>query len=412
MGKKKKNDDEGKIESEEKNEGGRDKNKTKAQKRVDDEKRRKESFKNFVKEREQKAKLISSALSIDSSKSNSSKIIFDSDDEYIPPPSEQVNESKNINQEEGSEKKLSLFKDDDDSDSEDDHKFEHKSQFEGKSGQKLMKLQAKFKKDERFTIDERFKEDNSSESEPEVDKQKSSDLSNERQASLAILEEVMQKKITDDKKKKINFKDTAAMRYDPTQDKEDKKKKKKEEKKKKSKKSKEGTDEVKVEDDKKELDEVKPLTHEEKYYKLESSSLADAFKNTEKSTSFSLLAAFGRDNDEENEKKDNVAETPLVKNKVQSTGNDKKFDDESSSDNEGDECKSKHVEETPPSNSKSTFFLWSGDSRLKEANYFATREASNNEDWKNKRTELVDLYRKKRKKAMRLRKEFQSKRRK
>ncbi|XP_020375443.2 nucleolar protein 8 [Rhincodon typus] len=115
----------------------------------------------------------------------------------------------------------------DDSDEDYSGRFKIKPQFEGKAGQKLFDLQSRFGTDERFRMDKRFLESEDENTEESVtDKGQNSEdeeFVDEKKRTLNILQSVIE---VDDEKSELRkgqarfkkFKDVSALRYDPTRE--------------------------------------------------------------------------------------------------------------------------------------------------------------------------------------------------
>ncbi|XP_038668521.1 nucleolar protein 8 isoform X2 [Scyliorhinus canicula] len=114
-----------------------------------------------------------------------------------------------------------------DSDEDHDGRFKIKPQFEGKAGQKLLSLQSRFGTDERFRMDERFleSEEENAEESVTVKSQYSEDeeLAEEKKRALNILNSVIP--VSDEKTeirrqqaKFKTFRDVSALHYDPTRE--------------------------------------------------------------------------------------------------------------------------------------------------------------------------------------------------
>eukprot|EP00062_Callorhinchus_milii_P022582 gi/632980516/ref/XP_007907077.1/ PREDICTED: nucleolar protein 8 [Callorhinchus milii] len=105
--------------------------------------------------------------------------------------------------------------------------FKIKPQFEGKAGQKLLALQSRFGTDERFRMDERFLE-NDEESSEEADtgeKQtaEKDELAVEKKRNLDILQGLLQvsvkmPELKKEQAKAKKFRDVSALHYDPTRE--------------------------------------------------------------------------------------------------------------------------------------------------------------------------------------------------
>ncbi|XP_078065884.1 nucleolar protein 8 isoform X2 [Mustelus asterias] len=109
-----------------------------------------------------------------------------------------------------------------DSDEDHDGKLKIKPQFVGKAGQKLLALQLRFGTDERFRMDERFLESEESDT---VKSQHSDDeeFAEEKKRALNILKSVIQDsdektEIRKGQAKSKYFRDVSALHYDPTRE--------------------------------------------------------------------------------------------------------------------------------------------------------------------------------------------------
>ncbi|KAM6979757.1 nucleolar protein 8 [Aplochiton taeniatus] len=119
--------------------------------------------------------------------------------------------------------------DEGDEEEEDGQRFQLKPQFEGKSGQKLMKLQSTFGTDQRFHLDSRFLESDEEEGEegkpnegPEKRKEGEMELQEEKKRSLDILQSMLNVSIQPSDAKPASkskaFRDVSALHYDPTKE--------------------------------------------------------------------------------------------------------------------------------------------------------------------------------------------------
>ncbi|XP_041048008.1 nucleolar protein 8 isoform X1 [Carcharodon carcharias] len=118
---------------------------------------------------------------------------------------------------------------DDEGDRDEEHngRFKIKPQFEGKAGQKLLALQSRFGTDERFRMDERFleSEEENTEGSVTVKSQYSEDeeFAEEKKRALDILTSVIQvsdekTEIRKEQAKFKKFRDVSALHYDPTRE--------------------------------------------------------------------------------------------------------------------------------------------------------------------------------------------------
>ncbi|XP_033746768.1 nucleolar protein 8-like isoform X2 [Pecten maximus] len=313
--------------------------------------------------------------------------------------------------------KKSLF-DESSSDGGDDDEeaFENKPQFEGEAGSQLMKLQMKFSSDSRFKLDQRFAESD----EEKDDGGDVEDVEDEKIRNLKVLQEVVGVPVTmvTDKKDKMKklFKDISALQYDPSR--EDHKNfeiqptpdQKKDRKKKKSKKQ-------KADDEEMEKAEALPVVSSEKFYEV-TSALEDAFKKPDDNDSntgpgaFSLLAAFGRKSEDNEEVEEMQEETTVPTPKWQgfnlrnsSDDDDLGNDSDEERDAEGGQD-SKKEEEKPvfAAKSKDSFFFTEDDERIKEgiASFCRQEDLEKiRERWQERRPDLIKAYHAKYKRAMR-----------
>ncbi|KAJ8302310.1 hypothetical protein KUTeg_021297 [Tegillarca granosa] len=338
-------------------------------------------------------------------------------------------------------KKPALFEESSDSDdtssssSNHDDMFRIRPQFEGKSGNKLMALQSRFGNDDRFKLDERFAESSEDDSDNDDetgrgDKDTEINEDTERSRTLKILQEVVGDKaiINTDKKdrKKQMFKDISALQFDPSkeghthfvvnQEIKSKPDKSKDRKKKK--------DNIAEKD---EPVEETPVVGREKFYEV-TDSLRQAFvqKETEednKQKSFSLLAAFGRTEDADDDKMDEHIDNRDTEMKIIVGGNknifpwqDKKFKYDSSdtedehsdmeTDNESENERSVDDKVKPVvfGTKRHTFFFTEDDSRIKDGIAFFWRKEDIEvirEKWLEKRPYLIEAYRNKHKRLSR-----------
>ncbi|XP_060691485.1 nucleolar protein 8 [Hemiscyllium ocellatum] len=197
------------------------------------------------KETEMQKKLIQGALTnLDNQKPNKGKhIVFDFEEEcennaLFKDIGENLKEKDTKSQgklhvakafENRTIEKLFDSEEDNEDDSDEDYngRFKLKPQFEGKAGHKLFDLQSRFGTDERFRMDERFLESEDENTEESVmDKGQSSEdeeFADEKKRALNILQSVIQ---FDDEKSDLRkeqtrfkkFKDVSALRYDPTKE--------------------------------------------------------------------------------------------------------------------------------------------------------------------------------------------------
>lgn len=309
--------------------------------------------------------------------------------------------------------KMTLF-DDDDEDEEDNMEkgknggdaFKVRKQFEGASGQKLLELQTRFANDDRFKIDDRFKESDGEEDEVEAVEQ-------EKEKQFDILTGILGKVVTSTKppsgqKKggatnKESFSSVIMPRYDPEDDSnENNEKMEVEEEKSSSKKAKDKTSKTESEGSKeKVIRSTEPATFKTV------SNLKALFSSTEGSnekdkgnapetslfskpativatqpqSSFSLLATFGK-NEEDEIKADTKTRTKSSESAAEGPrtfwqSNPFRYD---SSDDEGDDAKKVKVTIKPQDkpaavapliiHGKSPFFFTKNDDRFKDVEDF------------------------------------------
>ncbi|GCB70447.1 hypothetical protein scyTo_0001286 [Scyliorhinus torazame] len=206
------------------------------------------------KETEMQKKLIQGALSnLDSQKPDKGKhVIFDFEEQnenkalFEDIRGSSKTKDENLSAEAGEENKEKwhvakafesrtvgkLFdseEEDNEGDSDEDHdgRFKIKPQFEGKAGQKLLSLQSRFGTDERFRMDERFleSEEENAEESVAVKSQYSEDeeLAEEKRRAMNILNRVIpvsdgKTEIRREQAKFKNFRDASALHYDPTRE--------------------------------------------------------------------------------------------------------------------------------------------------------------------------------------------------
>ncbi|XP_062400697.1 nucleolar protein 8 [Sardina pilchardus] len=339
----------------------------------------------------------------------------------------------------------------------DEERFQIKPQFEGKAGQKLMELQSRFGADERFQMDSRFMD--SEEEEEEEAQLKNSDnmtpvieetLVEEKKKNMEILQSVLniskQPNFAESTKSKI-FRDISALHYDPTREDhaafEKKKEPKTEGKATRRKKLAEaeklpevskdifydvavdlkevfGSTSITVEGEK-DVSWDKKEEDGEAEKKKEESSTAEGNLDTQ-SGIVSLAAPdkvessgfkfsfFGEDTEigaDANVKTDEYKIEPLRGPKVSWQG-DPRFQDSSSEEEDTEENEGKNkiasviaVEDPKPSK-RMLFFFYHDDDRLKEGPKMFCRPAKledQREEWEERRTSLIEEYRKKHKAA-------------
>ncbi|KAL1501096.1 hypothetical protein ABEB36_006484 [Hypothenemus hampei] len=281
--------------------------------------KRLQSLKEMKKDYAAKKSLIKNALSYGGTPINK-KIVFDND--------------VNGNVDNGKKKKY-LFENEQMSDDSDfEPNFEVKEQFEGEKGRKLLELQSKYKNDKRFLLDERFIDDNDKiESEEQLD-----DLELEKQEQLKILEQVVGKKVTNqrqfnDRNATTNRKNM--VKFDPTQpehsnliiNNEGVKKQKK----------------IRQKIDNTEPVKPEPQVSKEVFYKVPE-KLKETFVNEK--TQFSLLSTFSSNEpfEESVQDKSENQEKEIKKNSLINSRNPFKYD----SSDEEDEVKDIPLKEDKP----------------------------------------------------------------
>uniref|UniRef100_UPI00398E5B29 nucleolar protein 8 isoform X2 n=1 Tax=Pristiophorus japonicus TaxID=55135 RepID=UPI00398E5B29 len=117
--------------------------------------------------------------------------------------------------------------DEGDNDEDLNGRFKIKPQFEGKAGQKLLALQSRFGTDERFRMDERFLESEEENTEEAVavksQNAEEEEFAAEKQRALNILKNVVhvsveKTELSKEQVKLKTFKDVSALHYDPTRE--------------------------------------------------------------------------------------------------------------------------------------------------------------------------------------------------
>ncbi|XP_076125206.1 nucleolar protein 8 [Alosa pseudoharengus] len=341
----------------------------------------------------------------------------------------------------------------------DEERFQIKPQFEGKAGQKLMELQSRFGADERFQMDSRFMDSEEEKEEEEEDQLKNSDntthvieekLVEEKKKNMEILQSVLniskQPSFAESTKSKI-FRDISALHYDPTREDhaafEKKKEPKTESKATRRKKLAEAEKLPEVSKDifydvavdlkevfgstSKTVEGEKDMSWDKKEEEVEAEKKEEESPTAEGNTDmqsgiFSLAAPdkvessgfkfsfFGEDADIETDANAESGEykiEPLRGPKVSWQG-DPRFQDSSSEDEDTEENEGKNkiasviaVEDPKPSK-KMLFFFYQDDDRLKEGPRTFCRPAKledQREEWEERRTSLIEEYRKKHKAA-------------
>ncbi|KAJ8259875.1 hypothetical protein GJAV_G00174450 [Gymnothorax javanicus] len=359
----------------------------------------------------------------------------------------------------GSEKQTGskLFEsseEDEGTEDEDEARFQIKPQFEGKSGQKLMQLQSRFGTDERFRLDSRFLESDDDSDIPDASPSRAEEevqLEEEKKKNLDILQSLLNTNVQSAKThkeaaKNKQFRDISALHYDPTREehaafeketeepkKESKaaRRKKREEAEKLPEVSKEiyydvavdlkaafGSQKEKVEtkpaiawDEEEEEEGMKETEVEEVAMQAtvaDSSVLNTGTKNTE-STGFQF-SFFGNDSTNDTTVKDDYKIEILKGAKLRWQENPCLRDSSSEEEEEemdeggGDLSACAKATEEPVAAKKRFFFFFSDDERLKEGPKIfcrSTKLEDQRENWEEKRTTLIEEYRKKHKDARR-----------
>ncbi|KAK6320785.1 hypothetical protein J4Q44_G00077610 [Coregonus suidteri] len=327
--------------------------------------------------------------------------------------------------------------DDDEEDEEDGDRFQIKPQFEGKAGAKLMQLQSRFGTDERFQMDCRFIDSDEDVPEKELP-QPVCELTQEKRKNLDILNNLLNINIqpSDPNKptaKGKTFRDISALQYDPTKEGHAAFETKNEEPKKESKLARkrkreeaEKLPEVSREmyyDVSMDLKEVFGTSKEEKteedvsWDKQEETSQAMAVdpvivsshqstNEGEASSGFKFSFFDDPASDTATEKEEYRIE--MLKGAKVSWQVDPRFQDSSEEEEEEEEAKeqtgtAKPTEE-PVASNKAFFFFRLDDERLKvgpKAFCRSSKLEDQREDWEEKRTGLIEEYRKKHKDARR-----------
>ncbi|KAJ7994441.1 hypothetical protein DPEC_G00249300 [Dallia pectoralis] len=370
------------------------------------------------------------------------KILFQSDEE------ESVPETKS---EKLAGSKLFDSDNEEDDDKEEGGRFHIKPQFEGKAGAKLMQLQTRFGTDERFQLDSRFidnDDDDDEDDHPEEEGtplEQECELSDEKKKNLDILSDLLNINIqpSDPNKptaKVKTFRDISALQYDPTKQehasfetkndqlkKESKltRKKKREEAEKLPEVSKDIYYDVAVD-----LKEVFGTTREDKTEEVKNVAWDEEEEQKEEELSTAMevdpvqvsnegevlsnfkFSFFGDDTQAETTTEKEKYHVQMLKGPKLSWQADPRFQD--SSDDEEEE-KEEEMEKSEQPNciatlseesvaSKKSFFFHLEDVRLKEGPkaFCRTAKLEDQRDvWNEKRTGLIEEYRKKHKDARR-----------
>ncbi|XP_055725918.1 nucleolar protein 8 [Salvelinus fontinalis] len=342
-----------------------------------------------------------------------------------------------------------LFDDDDDEDDDeekrDGDRFKIKPQFEGKAGAKLMKLQSRFGTDERFQMDHRFIDSDDEEPEIELSQpEKECELVEEKKKSLDILNSLLNINVkpSDPNKptaKGKTFRDISALQYDPTNEehvafetKNDKPKKDSKLAKKKKRKEAEKLPEVSGEmyyDVSMDMKEVFGISKEEKTEEEEKNVAWDKeeeetsqpmavdpvmvsshlLTNEEEASSGFKFSFFGGDTAAETNTEKEEYRIETLKGAKVSWQVDPRFQDSSDEEEEEEEEAKEHTDtitptEAPLASKKAFFFFQFDDERLKEGPKAFCRSSKledQREEWEEKRTGLIEEYRKKHKDARR-----------
>ncbi|XP_013383519.1 nucleolar protein 8 isoform X2 [Lingula anatina] len=409
------------------------------EKHQSDNEKRLQALKQRQKEtRDQKRAIQQALAALDSGSTLNKRIVFDSDSEEEQQPIQSVPSSstktqkeeitvlKSLKSQTKKAPKTSVLFDSDDSDAEENEEadmFRLRPQFEGKAGQKLMKLQGRFGSDSRFRLDERFQESDSGEEGDTQDIHQDSEmaedensLQKEKKKALEILKTVVGE--SERVKRRSAFTDISGVRYDPTREEhkqfelkiESTVPAKKEKKKKQT--------ENKVDDEKTDIDPV-PEVSKEKFYEV-STSFKDIFGGAS-DQGFSFLGnskqspekGTSSSNEEMNDKELKTKPSPLPSTLPWQQENFCFTNSDDGEDNEDDEEKAskhsniseRHAETMPvQSTAVKTFFFKEDDNRLKEGIAFFHRQEGLEEirkKWNERKPDLVEEYRMKRKKALR-----------
>ncbi|XP_060062959.1 nucleolar protein 8-like [Ylistrum balloti] len=349
----------------------------------------------------------------------------ESSEEESAEESDEIIQSGVVDKTDNKEKK-SLFEDSSSEDDDiDENAFENKPQFEGEAGSELMKLQMKFSSDSRFKLDQRFVESDEEQGDGEGNVE---EVEDEKMRNLKVLQDVVGVQVAvvtdkNDRMKKL-FKDISTLQYDPSR--EDHKsfeiqpsadqKKSKDGKKNKSKKQ-------KVEEEEEEAEPL-PEVSSEKFYEV-SSALEDAFKKAGETESklesggFSLLAAFGSKQEDNDQVDDMQAESTSPTQKWQGFNFQNSDDDDMSDDSneekelEGEEDSKKEEKAVFVAKSQDSFFFTEDDERIKEGvSSFCRQEDLEKirERWQEKRPDLMKAYHNKYKRAIRNKRALEKKR--
>ncbi|GJQ76196.1 hypothetical protein Trydic_g1939 [Trypoxylus dichotomus] len=322
-------------------------NKKQSEKSNTSDQRRLHSISEMKKAYQQKKNAIKAALmNVDTTPNN--KVIFTDDDHDQAENSSLIN--TNVENVKNNVDRKLLFQDEDDDMDDKEFNFDVKEQFQGKEGRKLMELQLKFKNDKRFALDERFLEDDQI-FEDEEDTTKNaykpelSDEANdapevteeEKQKELAILEEVLGKKLSKSKdidvSKRKSTKSLGMVRFDPANPEHSKYVLKQEDQvKEKPKKKKELVSTTTIKEDE------RPVVSKKTFYEVED-NLKQAL---EQDKPFSLLSLFGA-NKQSDDHEASSEPIPIQEEKPFKADDKNPFRYDSSDDNSENEDDSKRV---------------------------------------------------------------------
>uniref|UniRef100_H3BHY5 Nucleolar protein 8 n=1 Tax=Latimeria chalumnae TaxID=7897 RepID=H3BHY5_LATCH len=431
------------------------------EKQVLDNQKRLAALEQRQKETEVQKKLIQGALSnLDAlSASKRTHIVFSSEEESDSEglPSKETEHAGAINLKEFRKKTSGKLFDSSEDEEETDHdvddqRFKIKPQFEGKVGQKLMELQSRFGTDERFRMDARFIEsDQDDEGAEEIQKVTTTEdweLAAEKKKNLEILRSLLHintetPQPSKEAAKSKKFKDVTALHYDPTREDhvvfetkvEEPKKESKAERKKKREEAeklpevskeiyydvaidfKETFGPMKTAVDEKEIiawdknddenEEVTPMEAETTQAVTHSFDFFSGTNSTQEESTGFAFSFFGTDTEEPKEKSFNFIKrisysqfivhvfAMLKKQFSNETERTHTFQDHNS------------VSETPesiPKKKANLFFFFKDDERLIEGPKLFCRSTNLEEErdeWEERRTALIEDYRKKHKDARR-----------
>lgn len=348
------------------------------------EKKRLQSLKEKKRAFKAKEKAVQDALKDFGGKPRNNKIIFDEDIDQITESKPQKND------------RIELF-DNEDEESEDGLDWDSK-EFEAKKKKQSVQILGT---DERFKLDERFREDESDSTADEDQNEgdnKSSNLEEEKQQQLGILESILGAPVVTKKKdvKVIKPAKKGMIRYDPTANDHQEYEitaEKPELVPKKIKKKKEEEKEAPV-------TETAPVVSKEIYFSV-SKSLSKSFAEKEQ---FSLLKTFK--NEEilnENNATENVEQDKPKKFQFNfDTKNPFKYDSSDNEDQNENEVEDKGKEQTTENESQNKknifgttdrFFFDSNDARFNEAIQFFSKETVPENEFQSLRRELKQIVR-------------------